>query len=77
MKLIALLPTVLLLQSCGFFDSSDDSRANESALYDPPTVHLIDGHDYRFKEGLVRGTGQRFHSDYSFRHAVIAGFSSK
>jgi hypothetical protein len=75
MKLIASLTTALLLPSCVSSGFNKDSRANESALYDPPTVHLIDGHDYRFEEGLVRGRGQKFHSHYSFRQAVIVGFS--
>jgi hypothetical protein len=73
MKSTALLLMALLLPSCGFFDSGKGSKGNESALYDPPSVRLIDGHDYRFEEGIVRGRGQRFHSHYSYRRAVIIG----
>jgi len=71
MKLIALLPMVALLQSCGLKGSR--SALNESALYDPPTVTLIEGFKYPFVEGTLMGRGQKFHSDYSYRRAVIIG----
>lgn len=61
----------VLLQSCGLSGSRD--ALNESALYDPPTVTLIDGQDYQFKEGVLPGRGQKFHSDYSYRRAIIIG----
>lgn len=77
MKLIASLLTVLLLQSCGCFDWGRDSNTNESALYDPPTVHLIDGMRYHFQEGTVEGRGQKMHSHYSYQHAVILGTNPK
>jgi hypothetical protein len=48
-------------------------RINESALYDPPTVHLIDGEIYKFKEGILKGNGQAFHSHYSYMRAVTIG----
>jgi len=75
MKLIALLPMVALLQSCGLKGSR--SALNESALYDPPTVTLIEGFKYPFVEGTLMGRGQKFHSDYSYRRAVIIGGGGK
>jgi hypothetical protein len=73
MRLIASLLMALLLQSCACFDWARDSNANESALYDPPTVHLIDGEFYFFEEGVVIGRGQKMHSHYSYRQAAIIG----
>lgn len=73
MRLIASLTTALLLQSCACFDWARDSNANESALYDPPTVHLIEGEWYFFEEGVVIGRGQKMHSHYSYRQAAIIG----
>ena len=69
--LIIWLPTVVLLQSCVLSDSPN--ALNESALYDPPTVTLIDGVTYPFEEGTLQGRGQKFHSDYSYRRAIIIG----
>ena len=71
MKLIALLPMVALLQSCALKGSR--SALNESAMYDPPTVTLIEGFKYPFVGGTLMGRGQKFHSDYSYRRAVIIG----
>lgn len=74
MKLIASLMMALLLQSCACFDWAKGSRAdNESALYDPPTVHLIEGEFYYFEEGIVIGRGQKMHSHYSYKQAAIIG----
>ena len=73
MKLIALLLMVLLLPSCALKDLAGDSKLNESSLYDPPTVTLIKGYDYPFEEGNLMGRGQKFHSDYSYRRAIIIG----
>ena len=73
MKLIALLLMVLLLPSCALKDLAGDSKLNESSLYDPPTVTLIKGYDYPFEEGNLMGRGQKFHSDYSYRRAIIMG----
>lgn len=64
---------VLLLPSCGSNVWQVDSSLNESALYDPPTVTLIDGEVYNFHEGQMQGKGQKFHSDYSYRRAIIIG----
>ena len=71
MKLIALLPMVALLQSCGLKGSR--RALNESAMYDPPTVTLIEGFKYPFVEGTLMGRGQKFHSDYSYRRAIVIG----
>ena len=65
------LPTAVLLQSCALKDSQ--RGLNESALYDPPTVTLIDGVTYPFEEGTLQVRGQKFHSDYSYRRAIIIG----
>ena len=70
---MSLLPMVALLQSCGSNVLQKDSSLNESALYDPPTVTLIEGVRYHFNEGQVEGRGQKFHSDYSYRRAIIIG----
>ena len=70
---MSLLPMVLLLPSCGLNVLQKDSSLNESALYDPPTVTLIKGVRYHFNEGQVEGRGQKFHSDYSYRRAIIIG----
>lgn len=42
-------------------------------MYDPPHVSLIKGVKYQFVEGTLIGNGQRFHSEYSYRRAVIIG----
>ena len=76
MKLIALLLTVALLPSCALNDLVGDSALNESAIYDPPTITLIQGYDYPFKEGNLMGRGQKFHRDFSYRRAIIIGDDS-
>ncbi len=76
MKLISSLLLVLLLPSCKLKDLVGDSSLNESAIYDPPTITLIKGYDYPFKEGNLMGRGQKFHSDYSYRRAIIVGDDS-
>lgn len=70
-QLMSLLLTAVLLPSCVLNDSLHG--LNESALYDPPTVTLIDGQFYQFQEGILPGRGQKFHSDYSYRRAIIIG----
>jgi len=67
------LLTVLLLPSCVSNAWRNDSSLNESALLDPPTVTLVDGVTYQFNEGQLKGRGQKFHSDYSYRRAIIIG----
>ena len=76
MKWIVLLLTVALLPSCVWKDLAGDSALNESAIYDPPTITLIKGYDYPFTEGNLMGRGQKFHSDYSYRRAIIIGDDS-
>ena len=74
MKLIFLLATVLLLQSCVSKDWANDLSVNESALYDPPTVTLIEGAEYQFKEGVLTGrSGHKYHSNYSYLRAITVG----
>ena len=75
-KLIALPLMVALLPSCGLNDLVGDSALNESAIYDPPPVTLIKGYDYPFKEGNLMGRGQKFHSVFSYRRAIIIGIDS-
>ena len=75
-KLISLLLMVVLLPSCKLRDLVGDSSLNESAIYDPPTITLIKGYDYPFKEGNLMGRGQKFHSDFSYRRAIIIGNDS-
>lgn len=72
-RLIALPLMVLLLPSCGWRDWQKDSSANKSALYDPPHVTLVPGMKYQFLEGQFVGDGRKFHSEYSYRRAVIVG----
>lgn len=67
---------VALTPSCVLKDLVGDSSLNESAIYDPPTVTLIPGYDYPFKEGNLMGRGQKFHSDFSYRRAIIIGDDS-
>ena len=64
---------VLPLQSCAWNAYRNDSSANASALFDPPTVTLLPSKVYQFKEGTLAGRGQKFHSDYSYQRAVIIG----
>ena len=65
---------VALLQSCGLSGLRNDSTVNSSALYDPPTISLIEGETYQFNEGVVVGRDDhKFHSDYSYRRAIIIG----
>ena len=75
-KLIGLLLMAVLLPSCNLSDLAGDSSLNESAIYDPPTITLIKGYDYPFVEGNLMGRGQKFHSDYSYRRAIIIGDDS-
>ena len=77
MKWIGSLLMVALLPSCGLNDLVGDSALNESAIYDPPTVTLIKGYDYPFTEGNLMGRGQKFHSDFSYRRAIIIGNNNK
>ena len=50
------------------------SSVNASSLYDPPTITLVEGRTYEFQEGsLVGRKNHKFHSDYSYRRAIIIG----
>ena len=77
MKWMPLLLMAVLLPSCASSGSTPASAAaaaaNKSALYDPPTVTTRPGGIYEFAEGVLIGTGQKWHSDYSYRRAVIIG----
>ena len=75
MKFLTLALMVPLLPSCGSNNSQKEKAEllNKSALYDPPTVTLIDGQQYQFKEGKLDGRGQKFHSDYSYLRALVVG----
>ena len=65
---------VLPLTNCSWNELPNASSANASALYDPPTITLKEGQLYEFKEGtLVGRKNHKFHSDYSYRRAVIIG----
>ena len=69
-----LLLAGLPLTSCSWKGLPNASSANASALYDPPTITLIEGQLYEFQEGtLVGRKDHKFHSDYSYRRAVIIG----
>lgn len=75
MKFLVLAMTALLMQSCVWRSSQSEETAllNNSALYDPPTVTLIEGQEYQFNEGVVTGRGQIFHSHYSYMRAIVIG----
>jgi hypothetical protein len=79
MKLIGWLLLATLLQSCGLNDSLNAKKEslNESALYDPPTITLLPDVKYTFVEGSLVGRDQKFHSDWSYRRAIIVGNSNK
>jgi hypothetical protein len=79
MKYLLLPLTAVLLPSCGLSNSQKEENAllNRSALYDPPTLTLAEGVEYQFVEGVLTGTGQRFHSQYSYQRALIIGNGGK
>lgn len=75
MRFFPLAWMVLLFPSCGLNSSTKESAEslNKSALYDPPTVTLIEGRPYQFTEGSLEGRGQWFHSDHSYLRALVVG----
>jgi hypothetical protein len=75
MRYFPLVLMVLLLPSCGLSNwrSGEAELLNRSALYDPPTVTLAEGVEYQFVEGKLTGSGQRFHSQYSYQRALVIG----
>tara|TARA_R100000458_G_C8117082_1_gene137510 strand:- start:192 stop:488 length:297 start_codon:yes stop_codon:yes gene_type:complete len=79
MKWIGLLLTVALLPSCASkgWRSASDLSATNSAIYDPPHVTLKKGVEYQFVEGVLLGRGQKFHSEWSYRRAVVIGEGGK
>ena len=68
---IVLLLSATLLQSCA--SNGWRNAVNESSLYDPPTITLLPGKVYEYREGVLVGKGQQFHSQYSYQRAVIIG----
>ena len=65
---------VLPLTNCSWNELPNASSVSASALYDPPTITLKEGEVYSFKEGtLVGREDHKFHSDYSYRRAIIIG----
>lgn len=79
MKFLSFLLTLLLLTSCAFNNlSKDDQRIlNSSALYDPPSVTLLDGVEYQFLEGKVTGRGQKFFSQYEKTRRLVESFKKE
>jgi len=79
MKWIGLLLTAVLLQSCAStaWRNASGLSATNSALYDPPHVTLKKGVEYQFAEGVLVGRGQKFHSEWSYRRAVVIGEGGK
>jgi hypothetical protein len=73
MKYTIALMMVVLLPNCGssVLKLGDKESYEQSSLYDPPTIHLKLGQIYQFEEGQLEGRGQKFHSDASYRDAVI------
>lgn len=65
----------LLLTSCASKSSLEENKEvlNTSALYDPPSVTLMKGREYQFVEGRITGSGQKFHSHYSYLRALTIG----
>jgi hypothetical protein len=65
----------VLLANCGWNGWRKDSneKLNNSQLYTPETVTLLEGQTYIFKEGVLIGRGEKYHNDYSYRRAVIIG----
>lgn len=75
MRFISLVTVALLLTSCASksYQKESNVRINNSKLYDPSTVTMIEGETYRFKEGTIRGRGQKFHSHHSYMRALVVG----
>ena len=76
MSLLASLLTAALLASCSSSVWHDEfvESVNDSALYDPPTITLVEGVPYSFVEGTLIGRkNHKFHSDYSYQRAIIIG----
>ena len=76
MRLMSLPVVALLLQSCALKDWANDSVVNDSALYDPPTVTLIEGKQYEFVEGVLQGRNDHKHSRQGDSGAYTIGKNS-
>lgn len=68
-------PVLILLTSCEStrWTKGDVERLNKSALYQPPHITLSKGVVYQFDEGKLIGSGQRFHSHFSYLRALVIG----
>lgn len=77
MKYLSYLLMPLLLISCASDVLNNDERKilNSSALYDPPSVTLLDGQSYQFKEGVLVGRGQKFYSQHAYTQALVESFN--
>ena len=66
------------MTSCGSkpLTKEESERLNASALYDPPSVKLIEGRSYQFEQGVLIGRGQNFYSQYVYSRAVATGRAS-
>ena len=76
MKYLIYLLMPLLLTSCGWKSSQNerDELINISALYSPPSVTMIKGESYKFKEGIFTpNKDQKFYSQWSYSRAVVIG----
>ena len=76
MSLLVSLLMAALLASCSSSVWPDEfvESVNDSALYDPPTITLVEGVPYSFVEGTLIGRkNHKFHSDYSYQRAIIIG----
>jgi len=65
-----------LLISCGLKSSQNegDELTNTSALYAPPSVTMLKGESYKFKEGIFTpNKDQRFYSQWSYSRAIVIG----
>jgi hypothetical protein len=71
--------TLILLTGCASsnFSSEETKTLNSSALYDPPSVTLLEGQEYQFAEGKLVGRGQKFYSQYETTKKMIESFKEK
>ena len=63
---------LVLATSCASnkLDRDEKKILNSSALYDPPSLTLIEGREYQFEEGVIIGRGQKFYSQWSYTRAL-------
>lgn len=76
MRSTGLLIAALLLTNCGWSSSRNekDARLNRSALYAPPSVTMIPGETYRFREGeWTPRHAEKLHSHFSYMRAITIG----